>query len=371
AGLFIGTGIGVAFMSKGLLEPALIIVLAALMPVFKPWRTWNYGLCLLLAAVVATPWLGIWPYALHLRAPELFTLWLSQQSFFGNDELTYFVEILPWFAWPALPLALWALWFHARRSKLSDPAIQLGLAAFSVFIIGLSLGSESRDVDALPLLLPLTLLATAAVDTLQRGAASALDWFGKMTFGLIAVLLWAVWLVMAVRGAPVSIVAEYTSLSHDFVYRFQPLAFFAALILSLAWILCITRARRSNLRAVTDWALGLTLCWGLLTTLWLPWLDHGKSYRPVFQALRDALPNRGQCVSSKGLGKAQRALVEYYAELVTQRVETVGDIACGLLLVQSNTRNAETSPGPGWRKIWEGKRPGDTVERYMLFQKTA
>ncbi len=35
------------------------------------------------------------------------------------------------------------------------------------------------------MLLPITLLATASLSMLKRGAANALDWFGIMTFALI------------------------------------------------------------------------------------------------------------------------------------------------------------------------------------------
>jgi len=50
-----------------------------------------------------------------------------------------------------------------------------------------------KEVFALPILLPLALLANAALPTLRGGAANALDWFGIMTFGFVAILMWWGW----------------------------------------------------------------------------------------------------------------------------------------------------------------------------------
>ena len=45
----------------------------------------------------------------------------------------------------------------------------------------------------MPLLVPLSLLAALEIDTLKRGFSGALDWFGILTFGLLAALVWWLW----------------------------------------------------------------------------------------------------------------------------------------------------------------------------------
>ncbi len=74
----------------------------------------------------SVPWLAIWPTLLYLRSPELFRewFWINNLGRFlgfaklgpGNDHLHYF-KILPWFAWPALPIALWTLWHGGAPSS--------------------------------------------------------------------------------------------------------------------------------------------------------------------------------------------------------------------------------------------------------------
>ena len=52
----------------------------------------------------------------------------------------------------------------------------------------------------MPLLVPLALLAALEVDTLKRGFSGALDWFGILTFGLLAALVWWLWFDAYVHG---------------------------------------------------------------------------------------------------------------------------------------------------------------------------
>ena len=81
---------------------------------------------------------------------------------------------------------------------------------------------------------------------------------------------------------------------HDTQPGFQPpvhwLPLAVAIFLSLLWIALVRPARRSNRRAVLNWAAGMTLVWGLYMTIWLPYLDSRRSYRPVAESLAAHLP---------------------------------------------------------------------------------
>jgi 4-amino-4-deoxy-L-arabinose transferase-like glycosyltransferase len=130
------------------------------------------------------------------------------------------------------------------------------------------------------------------------------------------------------------------------------------------------RAERSILRGLTYWAAGMTLLWGLATTLWLDWIDYKKSYRSVAASLRQMLPANVRCVESRGLGEAQRAAFHYHAGLLTLRAEAHGPVDCPYLFVQSRIGHPEVDPGPGWTQVWEGARPRDR-EFHRLYQRTA
>src|SRR5207245_8716637 len=107
---------------------------------------------------------------------------------------------------------------------------------------------------------------------------------------------------------------------------------------------------------VTFVAAGLTLRCGRAPALRLSWVDYGKSYRTVAQALKKNIPAGTRCIESRGLGEAQRAVFDYHAEVVTQGLERGADARCSVLLVQARLGESDNI-GPGWKLLWEGRRP--------------
>ncbi len=374
-GLALGTGTGIGFMSKGLLAPGIIGVISFALPLFfVAWRNKGYLNCLLYAIIAALPWLLIWPGALYLHSHELFIEWFWINNFgrfFGfaglgpSNNHWFYLTNLPWYAWPALPIALWTLW----REKLSRPEIQLPATAFLVMLLVLSAASDSRELYAMPMLLPLCLLATASVDTLKRGAANALNWFGIMTFGFFAGLLWFFWFAL-MTGHPARNAEHLLEMQPGFIPTFSPLAFTVAAFFTLSWlaILIATRHLARGRRAVINWSAGVTLLWGIASTICLPWIDAGKSYQSMIASLQKTMPSNYRCVASENLGEPQRALLDYYANIVTHRADSTGRSDCDVLLIQGSADNP--SPPPlGWKQLWEGARPGDNSEHFQLFQR--
>jgi 4-amino-4-deoxy-L-arabinose transferase-like glycosyltransferase len=363
-------------MCRGTLEPFVIWLTCLLLPVlFRDWRNRRYALCLLVAVLASMPWLSIWPYALYQRSPEFFQQWLWVQDLgrlYGlapadkESSFLYFLKTLPWFAWPALPLALWTLW-HNRRKIFRHAEIQLPLVLLIVLYVILSLDTDVHDLDALPLLLPIALLATPALGTLPRGAANALDWFGIMTFGLLALGLWLGWLAM-MTGYPATIASQLNDYLPGYSLPFNLLQFALAAAFSVGWLALISRIGRSNRRAAINWAGGITMVWMLAMTVWLPWLDASKSYRWVFTSLQQSLPDKFSCISSQGLGETQRAMLDYYNGLRTRRIELTGSAECDLLLIVIRYQE-QPAVNSDWEVIWKGRRPGDKNESYLLYRR--
>lgn len=81
-GLFLGFGIGMGFLAKGLLAPGVLGITALLLPlVAQDWRRRDYVTTLFVAGLVALPWLLIWPCALYQRSPDLFKVLLWDNNF--------------------------------------------------------------------------------------------------------------------------------------------------------------------------------------------------------------------------------------------------------------------------------------------------
>jgi 4-amino-4-deoxy-L-arabinose transferase-like glycosyltransferase len=365
AGVLLGTGAGIGFLAKGPVPAEVATITALLLPVlFCHWRRTSYLGVLLVACIAALPWIAPWVIEMKQQSPEMFQAWLASLRT-GELNFGYFAKTLSWYAWPALPLCAWTLW----RIRPDHPSIQIALLYFLVIFVALSIGANNRDINALPLLLPMALIATPAVDTLRRGAASALDWFGIMLFGTLGFLVWLGWFAM-MTGVPARLAMRMQKLSPTYIPHFDWMAFLLACALTTIWAAVVFKAnKRSNRAAVTDWAVGMAMAWGLIMTLWLPWLDAAKSYGSTFESLRRALPDHYACIVGRNIGEAQRAALDYHANVRVQRFDITPGMNCDLYLIQDERGNAKIDPGPGWRLIWEGRRPSDRRESFRLYRR--
>jgi len=381
-GALLGLGVGVAFLARGFLGPVWLGMTALALPLaFAGWRTRAYAQAIGIALAVAVPLCASWPLALALRAPAHLDAWWAAQSITdyvgwfapdaGSDPL-YVLKNLPWFAWPALPLVLWTLWTRGRgfNGGLATPGVQVPATLALVIMANVLVMAEPRAINWMPLLLPLCLLAALEVDTLPRGFSGAFDWFGILTFGLLAALVWGLWFDASAHGLSPSIAHLFRDSEPGYRPSFLWPAVAVSAFLSVVWLALVRPARRTNRRAMLNWAVGMTLVWGLYMSIWLPYIDSRRSYRSVAETLARQLPAQG-CVASRNLGDPQRALLHYFARLTTVREEKSPGHDCDYLVVQYGRQDGEPIVRAGWEIAWTGSRRGDDTERFVLFRKTA
>jgi 4-amino-4-deoxy-L-arabinose transferase-like glycosyltransferase len=370
-GVWAGLGVGVVFLSQGLLEFGVLVIIGVLLPVISPaWRSRTYAKAAGLALIAALPWLLVWPLALRWHAPELFEVWLRGDTIAHLWETgaspIYYLRILPWYAWPVWALALWTLW-RARANPGFTPAVILPLTGFAVTLLALTAAGDKRELYALPLLLPLTLLAAPAVTTVRRGAANAWYWFSVMGFTFFIFVAWFYWSGLEL-GVPARLHAHLHRIQPGYTPGFKWLPFLLGLVYTAGWFVVLLRLKRSPERPAVIWATGVTVVWGMLAILFIGWVDTGKSYRSMMLSLRSAMPAQYRCVGSRDLGDTQRAMLRYFAGIETFREEVATRRRdCDIVLVQGRAQE-EHIPLGGWEKIWEGNRPGDKDERFRLYQ---
>lgn len=376
-GAITGLGVGVAFLGNGFLPLGMLFALLTLLPLGggSEWRGRRYAMTAGVALACALPLLAIWPAALAFRSHELLRLWLDNAGtlrwtnpFAGGEGLgvVYFAKLLPWYAWPAWPLAAWSVWRAWKRIEVRTD-LQLPLLAFVAFFVVLAFFAEPRDANALPLLLPLAILGVADLESLPRGAASALDWFGMTTFFLIAALLWVGWFA-ALTGQPEFAAALLQREVPGYTYHFSFVAFAFAALLTLVWIAVAARSLRSNRRALVNWASGITMVWMLVMTLGVPIVDQARSYRALAMKMVEAMPGSTRCIARRNLGDSQRALLDYFINMQTVRDDSPVATSCGVLLVQATPLRVPDA-GADWSEVWRGSRPGDRTEMFILYRR--
>jgi 4-amino-4-deoxy-L-arabinose transferase-like glycosyltransferase len=208
---------------------------------------------------------------------------------------------------------------------------------------------------------------------MKRGAINAVDWFSVMTLTTCAAFIWLGWIAKQ-TGWPAWLARNAFKLAPGFKPEFSLVAFLVAASASLGWFVIVhwrlSRHPSVLWRAVVLSSGGVILCWLLLTTLWMPWVNYGKSYAGVAKQLAVKLPSGDYCVNTN-VGPAQRASFAYFGGVSFSKFE---DNRCRYLLLQDNHRGKDDVKvirysDNQWRLMWEGRRPSDRDERYRLFQR--
>ena len=368
-----GAAVGLAFLANGLLPTLTLLAVVVLCLLFVADFRKN-ARHLVLSAAIALLLAGSWLLPLYSAAPAY------AAAFFENElavlargvpspvNLLKYLNLLLWYAWPALPLAAWAVW--AKRRALAT--LPLALPAISFFavllILGLSIGN--RSAFALLLLPPLVLLAVPGLGSLRRGAASAFDWFGMMAFTFFAAVAWIGWSAL-VFGWPERLARQAVRLHPGFTGQFEPAAVAFAVLATFVWFWLIFTSPRSPFRSITHWMAGLTLFWLLIVSLWMQWIDYGKSYRAVSAALVAALPAKIDCVTNANLPVSVLASLDYFDGIRTVPQKDDAAAGCSWLLAEGDIRKFADIRAAGWRVVWEGHRPSDrsASEKIHLFRR--
>ena len=377
-GAVLGVGSGLGFLAVGWIGLAWTLVPALLLPLFgDAWRSRRYAMMVAIATIVAAPIVAAWPSALNERSPELFAQWwrvagpaMPVGTGSGPDPV-WLAKNIVWFACPAVPLVVGTLWIRMRKFNggMSEQGVIVPAVYAVIMLLTIGASPDPRLAQMLPVLAPLAMIASLEVDSWKREHSAALDWFGILTFGLTAIVLWGFWIDAYINGMStrVAIFLRDTETGYGTSFRLRQMV--PALFLTVLWIVLVRPARRSNRRAILNWAAGMTLIWGLIATIWLPYVDARRTYRAVAESIGVYRPDNA-CIARRDVGDAQRAAFYYYAGVVTVDESSPQAASCPALLVQYG-RLPEGPPAiDGWRIQWEGARRGDASERFVLYSKS-
>jgi 4-amino-4-deoxy-L-arabinose transferase-like glycosyltransferase len=276
-----------------------------------------------LTACVATA-LNLWRWRVHLP-PMTWPVWHGLGS------------LLLWFTWPAWPLALWTLWRWRRQVLHLHMSRHLALPLwFALVTVATTVITPAGDRALLLALPALATLAAFALPTLERSVSALIDWFTLLFFTGCGLIIWVVWIAMQ-TGFPPQPAANVARLAPDFEAGFGWIAFLMALGATLAWAWLVKwrvgRHRAAIWKSLVLPAGGAALCWLLVTTLWMPLLDHAISYAPLVRRIQATVSPSG-CIQSFGLDRGLLAALRFDAKL---QLEPATDLSsCPWLVVDGD-----------------------------------
>ncbi len=290
-------------------------------------------------------------------------------------DLGKFARLLLWFTWPAGPLALWALWRWRGQRGQGWRLPHIGLPLwFALVTVGATWFTGLSDRALLSSLPAIAALAAFALPTLRRSVGALIDWFTLLFFSVGALVIWTVWLAME-TGWPAQPARNVARSAPEFVHSFAWPALLVAVAATLAWLGLVRWRTRSHRQAL--WkslvlpAAGTTLGWLLLMTLWLPLLDHGRSYAPLIAKVQ-ALHPQARCVQSIGLNNAQNAALMVHGQLqLRQAGRPSAD--CDWLITNNHSVGAlqRRLADWGWQEAQRLRRPTDNDETLVIFRPAA
>lgn len=355
-----GFGVGLAFLANGVSGALSTAPILLFLPGIAPS---------LLAAMVAGATASAWLIPTWQAEPALLAQWwqgnLANAALHAEKlrDAEALLGLLGWFTWPLWPIAGWALWRERRQLAQARWRILCAAAALSLAMTLLT--GPLRPANALPVLIPLALIAAAGVTTLRRGAANAFDWFAGMSFAAFALLVWLAWTSMTLAWPP-GLTRHLDKIAPNFLLGDPLMPSLIGLALTAAWIARLATAKRSPYRGAISWATGMTMLWCLAVILLEPWFDHGKRYRPAVASLAAALAGETPtCLARINISRSLRVNLDYFAQLRTHPFAGP-DGRCDWVLVYGEQR--PTALDSRWRERWHYQRGGgDKREDLRLY----
>ncbi len=273
-----------------------------------------------------------------------------------------------WFLWPCWPLALLTLWRWRRqwlKRHIAVPVVVLSTSLFTSVAMG---GSDRALLLGLP---ALAVLAAFSLPTLKRGATAAIDWFSVFFFSVSAIVIWVVYVAMQ-TGLPAQPAANVARLVPGFTAPFSAVELMFASLGSLAWVWLVQwrtgRNRHPLWKSMVLPASGVALCWLLLMTLWLPLLDHARSYRPLIDKIAQHVP-KGSCVATNNVVRGQGVALQYLGGYQVETALTPRTTTCENWLRQELRLTPLPAP-PGWTLVARVNRPTDKEEVTAVYRKS-
>ena len=402
AALF-GTGAGVAFMSKGLLVPGVLVATWLCCAFVPAYRRRTTALVAATALASALPWMLVWPVWLYHASPALFGEWLWDHNLgrflghvaLGGNNVSFASKVISMVVMGFPPILLCASVAgrilvipgvgRARRWTLFDDAPAHACVAIylTIVLLALSVSASMRDVYLLPAVPAMILLALPALMWESHASLLQAKRLVEIGFGAVAVLVGLVWFALVTTGDLSllpwlqTLIGQWLPLPFELAFRWP--AIIAAVMALITWSYV---SRHGPLESVTiAWCSGITMLWIVVFALLLPWIDAARSYEAVFAQMTQHLgPSKG-CVATLDLGESELALLQYVTRSEVTRSylghSGTGDRSrpnpaateCAWLLVLSNRASDSLSPDSArWTRIWTGSRPGDTNERFELYR---
>ena len=357
ASLVLGFALALGILSKGLLFYMPVLLSCCTLALFPAWNTKRLFIFFLIGSIISLTVFIFWLYLLSIFNASIIPKILSITFTPSLVNFKYYLINILWFAWPAIPLFLWTLFSEGRKFHIYK-RINLPLI-FILWFLGMFISESSISQINLIIILPaIAIVSSSSVDTMQRGASGALNWFGILIFSFIASFIWIGWTAHTI-GFPERLYERMIYLSGNIPPNFNLYSFLISVIITILWIYLIIKNKYTNRSSVSNWALGICLNWILLILLWLPMIENRKDYGKIFSQINKLDLPKNACFISDGLSGSHINLFYYY----TLKKVYLDNNNCKYVLGYRNLTKFSLNDS---EVIWEGQMPIDRKKFFII-----
>lgn len=372
AGIWIGIGFGVAFLSKGFVMPVVLAVSWLLIVFLVPGvKNKTNVRAIVLATAVAAPFFLLWPLLLYHHSPSLFMEWFWDNNvgrFFGfsvhklgaENRRGNFLLMLPICSFPIFPLACVEVVLGRKEWKRPEYILPLVIALIGIAILFCS--ASFRTIYIMPLFPLFSILGVQGLMRLPEKFIIPWNKVVRVLFTLAIISTWIIWCNLRYSLPPHTLPWLATLFASILPPEFslheqQYVALTVASVLTVSWFVFLRAKYNSAFNTTFIFMLGVMAMWCTSHTLLLPWINEAKSYRTSVRELKDYVSKTsysGKCIASYYLGENLGPMVQYFMKddnIPIQVVTNLDTCTCPLALAED-----PNVPMPkNWKQVWHNK----------------
>ncbi|EKT52920.1 ArnT family glycosyltransferase [Providencia burhodogranariea] len=379
--LWLALGTVITMLSKGAFVPGVLWISLLLTPIFHPQcRQKTFWFPIIMAGSAALILILPWPILLYHQQPELFMAWLwennigrfsgfSVEKLGAKANLTRIPAAVIFFALPSGILAV--IYFLKKPLQTLHSTNEYLLVMFPLLaIIILQISATGRALYLLPFIAPFAILGTQTLLSIPEKSLRLFSSFATVFWSILIIFLWVCYFI-ALSGYTETWLFPFSRwLPMNYQMPFSVIAITCAAALTIIWFL---RNRLLStqiaVHAIQNWALGMCIVWGIMSTLFLSWIDYTKGFESVFVDLNkqlDGLYHANDCMASYDIGESEAPMLYYYTKILHQRQKYFAKPQqCRWLIVLSK----QIEPAPqGMALFWTNHRPLQLNENLVVYK---
>lgn len=276
------------------------------------------------------------------------------------------IKLLLWYIAPSWLLAIWSF-IRRGRTIFKDKTLQVSLLLSLLLFIFTCISGKYVEGTIFPIVILFALIASIEIDSIRITVVSLLNSFSIIIFGLLGLLIWVLYIMLNLPHVNNHIISDMLAFGQGYVYHFNFWHLALALLISVIWLVMITRRHIRGREMVTNWASGSTFVVVLFLSLWLPWFDSVLSFKPIVDNSLKYI-DRTHCVATNGYNGTQIALWYYYADIsLMPAFLNLNYSICNQAVVATEDPNIIDLKQ--WKILWHDKRAIDKKIYYVIVHK--